>query len=110
MGSPNTCLPYPKTKEIEKDISITIPEKQWQPSGPDEDPMSRMLCCIVINGTPHHLEAYAVTDDSEEGQIAAHESFEDNVNGAYMVGEPDKAFDTVTIYGRDYILVMTPYC
>lgn len=95
-------------------IKLDIPEDLWENSGPTQpeddvdDPSARMFVTVTIGGVLHYLEAYAVTNG--DIQAAVYEGFENNIEGAYQLGEPDKRFETVEIKGREYILVMTPYC
>ncbi len=92
---------------------ITIPPEAWEPTGsgdpakPEEgdDPTSRLLTSVWINGTPMHLEAYAVTD--EDGQRAADEAFADDL--ASLQNIQDTSFRTTTINEREYVLVATPH-
>ena len=99
----------------ENAIKLDIPDELWENSGPtseeDEtnDPSARMFVTIQIFGVLHYLEAYAI-DPDPDFQKPAYEGFEGNLDGVYMVGQPDKRFETVTIKGREYVLVMTPYC
>jgi hypothetical protein len=91
------------------DTTIRIPPDAWTATGSDEDATSRLLCCLVINGTAHHLEAYAVTTEPDGLQKAADPLFETNVDGMYRVAEPDQPFQTITISGRTYVLALTPH-
>lgn len=102
-----------------KEPSITIRPEAWVRTGSDaeqtdDDPASRLLTSIVINGTHMHLEAYAVKEADGEthpyskgDQIAADQMFEDDV--ATFQGVFECAFDTTEINGRDYILIATPH-
>jgi hypothetical protein len=92
----------------EKAMTLDIPKGHWVKTGPEEDPSSRLMTGVRIFKILHYLEAYAVVEEGE--QKAANETFESNVEGAYQAGEPDKAYQTVTIGDREYILVMTPSC
>lgn len=68
---------------------------------------SRLLGTIVINGCDLHLEALAVSRDgdmqiwsTDAGELSA-------LHDAVGAGGP---WQTVTINGREYVLIATPYC
>lgn len=109
-GDEEECKDCSGKVAFEKAVTVNIPVDAWQPNGPEDDPTSRLLSSLVIYGTYHHLEAYAVTEDENGIQVAAHPIFQSNLDGMYEVGEPDKAFECVTIGLRQYVLAMTPYC
>jgi hypothetical protein len=94
--------------------AITINPYAWQetgPDGPDDedgyDPRARLLTEITINGLPMHLEAIAVRNHDDEGQIADNADFAREVE-AYQ-NLQDTAFQTTIIDGREYILIATPH-
>lgn len=89
--------------------TLEIDDDWWEETGSDDDPSSRLLGSLCINGVYHHLEAYAVTE-KKGMQEAADLTFEEHVEGMFLVGQPDKAFQTVEIRGRQYVLTMTPFC
>lgn len=95
---------------FERAETVSMPADAWEPTGPDSDPESRLLACLVIGGCRMHLEAYEVRIDKHNTQVAANSLFDNNVSSAYCVGEPDKPFETIDINGKTYILVATPYC
>jgi len=108
-ASDSTSVGAATTREppYKQDIRLDIPHEAWAPTGSDDDTTSRLLTAININGTWHHMEAYAV-DDDDGGAVDP--TFTSNVDGIYAVGEPDGCFETTTINGREYVLVVTPYC
>jgi hypothetical protein len=99
---------------MKKEISITIPDDAWEPSGPELDPEypeglgpeTRLLAGITINGVPMHLEAYQVTN--EDGQRAADITFADDIEHLQSMQDVS-GFQTTTIRGREYVLVATPH-
>ena len=88
------------------ELRITITDEQWESTGDEEDPSARILLRenVSINGTGFHLEGWAVDD---EGYALYGE--DDLSQIAAGVGA-DGPFETVTIRGREYALVMTPHC
>jgi len=73
--------------------------------GADDDHLTAIL---VINGTFHHLEAIRVIEDEDGRQHAASPNFEDSLDAMFVIGG-DGLFDTVTIRGESYVLVVTPF-
>jgi hypothetical protein len=94
----------------EKIISIDVPDNYWKPTGQEEDPTARLLTTVFVNGTPHHLEAYAVKDGIDYVQAVIDRAFESNYEGMCMASEPNGRYETTEIMGRDYVLMMTPHC
>lgn len=102
-------------------LSLDIAEDDWEITGDDEDPGSRLTLnpTLRIAGVPMHLEAYAVHEEPEgvasggfvsTMQVADHAWGETAVNCIYEIGGHDKPLDTVTIRGREYVLVAYPHC
>ena len=84
------------------DITIT----EWEDGGVDEDPKSRLLAQISINGLSMNVEAIAVVEDPD-GQFAADESFADMLDHFQIA--LGTAFQTAKIGERDYAIFATPY-
>ena len=84
-------------------------DELWEKTGSDEDPSSRLLGGLSINGINHHLEAIAV-EETNHLQHVADPTFEEEYDGMCAVSGPDGKFQTVIINDRKYVLVMTPYC
>lgn len=89
---------------------LPIEQIQFEASGPDDDKTSRLLATLYIGSLPCHLEAIAVKENKKYGQVAANGAFENNLNGMFQAAEPDGAFDTIEMNGRDYVLLLTPHC
>ena len=89
-----------------------IPEDAWEPTGVEEDTLSsRLSVTLFINGVPHHLEAYEVKINEKSGaQEPVDVVFESNIGGIGIVSEPDGPWHTVSIKGKEYVVVMTPFC
>lgn len=84
---------------------LRISDDDWLKGGDDADHLTTIL---VINGTFHHLEAIRVVEDEDGRQLAASADFEDTIDAMYTVGG-DGPFDTVTIRGDIYVLVVVPF-
>ena len=85
--------------------ALTIPDDDWMNGGADTNHLTTIL---VINGTFHHLEAIRVIEDEDGRQQAASAAFEDTVDALFTIGG-DGPFDTVTIRGDTYVLVVIPF-
>jgi len=93
-------------------MQLTIPESDWEKTGSEEDPASRLYYTgMSINGLSMHVEAIAVIEKDEQHdygeQTAADIMFEDEVGT--LQDMCDTAFQTTTINGREYVLVATPH-
>jgi hypothetical protein len=84
---------------------LTIPDDDWMNGGGDIDHLTTIL---VINGTFHHLEAIRISEDEDARQHAASPDFEDSIDALFTIGG-DGPFDTVTIRGETYVLVVIPF-
>ena len=84
---------------------LTIHEDDWMNGGEDANHLTTIL---VINGTFHHLEAIRVIEDGEGRQSAASPDFEETIDGMFRIGG-DGPFDTVSINGSSYVLVLIPF-
>jgi hypothetical protein len=88
---------------------LEIPDDSWELAGSDKDLKSRLMTAVRINGTLHHLEAYAVKVENHIQEVVDPE-FEANYEGICMASEPNGQYQTTEIMGREYVLVMTPFC
>ena len=84
---------------------LTIHDDDWMNGGSDANHLTTIL---VINGTFHHLEAIRVIEDEDGRQHAASPDFEDTVDALFTIGG-DGPFDTVSIRGEPYVLVVVPF-
>ena len=84
---------------------LTIPDDDWMNSGEDANHLTTIL---VINGTFHHVEAIRVIADEDGRQHAASPAFEESVDAMFAIGG-DGPFDTVSIKGDSYVLVVIPF-
>lgn len=60
-------------------------------------------------GTMHHLEAIEVRVENDV-QVAANPEHQEAFDDAYSAVGADGPWMTVPIKGRDYVLVLTPFC
>jgi hypothetical protein len=84
---------------------LTIADDDWMNGGDNADHLTTIL---VINGTFHHLEAIRIIEDEDGRQHAASPEFEEIVDGMFLIGG-DGPFDTVSIKGDSYVLVVIPF-
>jgi hypothetical protein len=84
---------------------LTIADDDWMNGGDNADHLTTIL---AINGTFHHLEAIRIIEDDDGRQHAASPEFEEIVDGMFLIGG-DGPFDTVTIRGESYVLVVIPF-
>jgi hypothetical protein len=85
-------------------VVLTIPEDAWM----EDRNGDRLLAILVINGTFYHLEAIRVVDDDDGIQKAASEDLAETFEAMFQIGG-EGAFDTVTIRGVEYVLIVTPF-
>jgi len=90
-------------------ISIDIPEESWERIGPEDDYESRLLTTVCINGIHHHLEAIAVKAEGYVQKVV-NPMHEDIFRGIQTAAEPDGPYRVTEIFGREYVLLMTPHC
>ena len=99
--------------------SLTFPSSAWAPAGDRENPHSRLLTTIEINGIPFHLEAWEVEyrpyfcqaegcrhDHAE--QVATED--DENFGKLFQAFGADGSFRVAQIHGRSYVLFASPYC
>jgi len=86
-------------------LDLTIADDDWMNGGDNADHLTTIL---VVNGTFHHLEAIRIIEDEDGRQHAASSEFEEIVDGMFLIGG-DGPFDTVTIRGESYVLVVIPF-
>ncbi len=84
---------------------LTIADDDWMNGGKDNDHLTTIL---VINGTFHHLEAIRICEDEDGRQHAASPEFEESIDGMFLIGG-EGPFDTVSIKGDAYALVVIPF-
>ncbi len=85
--------------------AITLADDDWMRTEENNDHLTAIL---VVNGTFHHLEAIRVIDDEDGMQRVAAPDLEPTFDAMYEIGG-EGPFDTVTIRGETYVLVVTPF-
>ena len=89
---------------------IQIDPSDWEHTGGDEDPSSRMLTSIQINDMSLHLEAIAVQEVNGGIQVAVNPDFDESLNAYYLAPGCDNGrFITTEIDGRTYALFALPF-
>ena len=81
---------------------------QWDECGHESDLSARLLSHVRIAGLDMHLEAWAVEDDGDGVQQAVETTMRGDAFGT-ICDIMDTDFETVTINGREYVLIATPY-
>lgn len=84
---------------------LTIDDAAWMRTGDDDDHLTAVL---VMNGTYHHLDAIRVIENDDRVQIAASAACEETLDALFTLGG-DGPFDTVTLRGGTYVLVVIPF-
>lgn len=85
-------------------VVLTIPDEAWM-EGRNRD---HLIAILVINGTFHHLEAIRVIEDDAGIQKVASDDLAETFEAMYQIGG-EGPFDTVTMRGAEYVLVVTPF-
>ncbi len=87
------------------------PKIRWQgglqPCGPKQNPYGRLLGTVSIAETPHHVEAIEVRDGEDGLEPTLDPS---DVNWRSLLEADNGRFMTTEIGGRQYVLLITPYC
>lgn len=87
-------------------LSLKIRDEEWQKIDGDDLLLGPVLS---INGTPMHLEAWAVC--MVDGvQTTVSERRDEDFGHIHYAVAGDGPFETTTIRGREYVLIATPHC
>lgn len=109
-------------------LILDVPDHLWELRGPDledgdpvdefdlHDPTAQLCATVTINGTDHHIDAHAVNDVETRlrngvvvtDQVLADPAREDEVD-AIRAATGGGRWDTTTIGGRDYVVIITPF-
>jgi hypothetical protein len=65
------------------------------------------LAKTAINGVSFHVEAIQVEQDTGHAQNAVAESYRERI--AALKGAEERAFTTMHLHGREYVIVITPH-
>ena len=84
---------------------LTIDDDAWMRTGDDDD---HLTAVVVINRTYHHVDAIRVIENDDGIQVAASSACEDTLDALFTLGG-EGPFDTVTIRGGTYVLVVIPF-
>jgi hypothetical protein len=85
-------------------LALSIPDDAWM----EDRGGDRLLAILVLNGTFHHLEAIRVVEDDDGIQQVASEDLAETFEAMYTIGG-EGPFDTTTVRGAEYVLVVTPF-
>ena len=81
-------------------------ERDLEPVGPAHRPESHLLGTLLIGGIHHHVEAFEV-EDREGGQESVLPERETNFAELSEIAQGPMR--PVTIAGRPYVLLVTPF-
>lgn len=92
-------------------VELLLPDETWRDNAELDDPHARLAwgenALLTINGTPMHVEAWAV---EEVNDIQEHLEAPEDLAKLHAAVHGDGPFRTTTINDRDYVLVLSPYC
>lgn len=92
-----------------EELHLDIDEKLWQPMGNAPDVWARVIGPrVYIGDVLHHLEAWAVVTGL--GGIQRGCQDDERFGMLHQAVGAEGHFETVTINGRDYAVVMSPAC
>ena len=93
-------------------FTMSIPEDEWEETGPTEDPKARLQTHIRINGLDMHLEAIEVKEKIRQGfHSQSPKTLDFDTAFDHLVEFAGSApFETLKIGKRKYCLFATPYC
>lgn len=91
-------------------VNLNIPAESWEETG-DADTGgtdSRLLATVVIGGCHFHADAICVVDN-EDGDQEAVGLYDDILDNIRNVDGDGGSFQTTTINGKEYVIVIYPY-
>lgn len=98
-------------------MELTIPDSEWEEAGEGgdngDDPTTRLTLPggLYINGTPHHVEAWAVSyEDGDYGKRQVCDFSDESYEHVFYGVGGDDEWMTTTINGREYVIIITPFC
>lgn len=99
------------SSRLSRTVQINLSHNQWEPIGfgltPDADPYVQLIGPpLCINGSMLHVMAYQVVERDGVQEPAAEALREDyEIMQQLYSGH----YDTVTLYEREYVLLIHPY-
>ena len=101
-----SCSPRVEIYRLEESLCIHVPENDWETVGSAENPYTRLNATIYINGTPMHLEAWEVNEDTMEAK-----EYKDHILDLMEAnGDGGLHYHVTQIFGRNYVVYAVPYC
>ena len=112
---PRPLIPsdYP-VGHVHNPVKLDIPAAAWEDTsdtsvGREKDG-SRLGCTVQIGGVLFHAEAFEAKDNSGF-QTLTNEDLSDTLDALFTIaGDSTDGFQTTEINGRNYIIVLTPFC
>ena len=87
-------------------LALEIPEHEWGEVGCGRQ---RLKATVILNGLDFHLDAFEVAADKSGVQHAAPE-LDQTLVAIHEALAADGPFETLSISGRNYVVVATPFC
>jgi len=87
--------------------NVTLDHLKWVDSS-DNDDRSRLLATLQLDDVNFHVEAYEATEGDGVQQFKG--AYGDTPEKVYEAIGCDGPWYTVTIDGREYVLIITPFC
>lgn len=95
------------------EVHVTVPEDAWRPVyEPDEDDAphidtrAKLHATLVVNGLSMHLDAWQIVEGSSPQRAVV---WDDDLDAIHDAVHADGPFETLTIGGREYAVVATPF-
>ena len=90
--------------------TIEIDRKVLVPIGPEDDPESRYLGTMIVARVPHHFELLEVVTNENHIQVAKRTEYDDILVYHHAASAADGPYMTVELEGRQYVVLMDPFC
>ena len=95
-------------------VNLDIPDSEWEPNAAFSDPYVGLTGpTVILNGSGGrlhmHMEAWQVTYD-DDGQVIPAETWSEEYGDLHAAVHADGCFETLRLFGRDYVVVISPYC
>lgn len=89
--------------------SISIPDGEFEDNSYPGNEGSRLIATVRVNGVLFHVDAIEA-EIRDDLFVAKDPMWEDEMDALYAAVHADGWMHTVTIKGREYALVISPFC
>jgi hypothetical protein len=100
----------PLYTQYENRIRLNIPDEAWRPVGYNdtgEDLYCRLSATMDLGQCSLHMNAYEVTLDKNECQVAVNPDCQSDLD--LMAQLYEGCYETLTIFGREYVILIHPF-